>query len=204
MNVRLLVASFASLGLTWSASSFATTYKIDPAQSSVKWLGVKEILVESKHDGVVKIKEGTLDLAGTKEKGRFIIDMTSIESLDLKEKPDSKKKLESHLKSDDFFSVSKHPEAILVIKSLTPDPKVKADYEAAGDLTIKGITKPVNFKATITENADKVKAVSKFTINRLDWDVRYNSPKFLDLKTMGDKAIKNDIAFDIVLVGLKK
>jgi polyisoprenoid-binding protein YceI len=205
MRVRLLVASFVSLGLTWSASSFASAYKIDPAQSTVKWAAEKVLKKLGGHDGIVRIKEGTLDLEGKQDKGRFVIDMTSIESLDLKKKdPVSQKKLENHLKSDDFFSVSKYPEATLVIKSLNPDPKVKTDYQAVGDLTIKGITKPVTLPATIIEKDGKVKITGNFTINRLDWDIRYNSPDFLDLKKLGDKAIKNEVAFDIDLTGQKK
>ncbi|WP_176736665.1 YceI family protein [Oligoflexus tunisiensis] len=204
MKVRLLVASFVSLGLTWSAASFAAAYKIDPAQSSVKWVGTKQILVKDKHNGLVKIKDGTLDLDGKQEKGRFVIDMTSIENLDLNDKPDLKKKLEGHLKSDDFFSVSKHPEATLVLKTLKPDPKDKQHYEATGDLTIKGITKPVTLPAKIIEKDGNVKVESKFTINRMEWDIRYNSPDTLDLKKFGDKAIKNHVEFDVILVGKKK
>jgi polyisoprenoid-binding protein YceI len=205
MKVRLLVASFVSLGLTWSLSSFASAYKIDPAQSTVKWESKKVVKQLGGHDGVIKIKEGTIDLNGKQEKGRFVIDMTSIENMDLAEKdPEGKKKLEKHLKSDDFFSVAKHPEATLVLKSLKPDPKEKTQYEAAGDLTIKGITKPVTFPATITEKDGKVTVDSKFAINRTEWDVRYNSKKFFDLKKLGDRAIEDDINFKVDLVGQKK
>jgi polyisoprenoid-binding protein YceI len=206
MKVRLLVASVASLGLTWSFSAFAAAYKIDPAQSSVKWVGEKVKLIPGgNHDGVIKIKDGTLDLDGKQEKGRFVLDMNSIENVDMKDKPDDKKKLENHLKSDDFFSVSKHPEATLVLKTLKPDAKDKTKYEAAGDLTIKGITKPITIpSAIIIEKDGKVQVSSKFTIDRSHWDVRYNSTSFFDIKALGDKTIKNDVAFDITLVGQKK
>ncbi len=203
MKARLLVASFASLGLTWSLSSYAAAYKISPAESTVAWIGKKEI-VQSQHDGVIKIKDGVLDLDGKQEKGRFVFDMASIENVDLKDKPDMKKKLEDHLKSDDFFGISKHPEATLVLKSLKPDAKDKTKYEATGDLTIKGITKPVTIPAKIVEKDGKVQVESKFSINRLDWDIRYNSPKAFDIKALGDKAIKDNVDFDVKLVGQKK
>ncbi|HET9237505.1 MAG TPA: YceI family protein [Oligoflexus sp.] len=203
MKARLLVASFVSLGLAWSASSFAAAYKIDPAQSTVKWLGSKE-LIKSEHYGLVKIKEGTVDLEGKGDKGRIVFDMNSIESVDLKNEPDNKKKLEGHLKSDDFFAVSKHPEATFVIKSLTQDPKEKTNYEAAGDLTIKGKTNPVKLPVTIVEKDGKVKVTGKFKINRVDWGVNYNSKSVFDIKALGDKVINNDIAFDVDVVALKK
>jgi polyisoprenoid-binding protein YceI len=201
MKVRFLVVA---LGLSWSAASFAAAYKIDPAQSSVKWSGAKVVLGE--HNGFVKIKEGTLDFDGKTEKGRFVIDMNSIECQDLKEKPDMKKKLEGHLKSDDFFSVSKHPEAVLVIKSLKPDAKDKSKYEASGDLTIKGATHPISFTAEVKEKTDKViKLKSDIEIKRTLWGVNYNSPSGgVDLKTLGDKAIKDEVQFKVELVGQTK
>jgi polyisoprenoid-binding protein YceI len=203
MKARLLVASFVSLGLIWSASSFAVAYKVDPAKSSVKWLGELETGAYN-HHGIVKIKEGTIDPEGKSDKGRIVFDLKSIESVDLKDKPDDKKKLEGHLKSDDFFGVDKHPEATLLIKSLTQDPKDKTKYEAAGDLTIKGKTNPVKLPVVIVEKDGKVNVSGKFTINRVDWGVNYNSKSIFDIKTLGEKALKNDIAFDVDVVGLKK
>jgi polyisoprenoid-binding protein YceI len=201
MKVRLLVASFVSLGLTWSLTSFAAAYKIDPAQSTLKWFATKKV---GAHEGIVKIKGGTLDLEGKQEKGRFVIDMKSIENLDMKDQAEYKKKLEDHLKSDDFFGVSKHPEATFVLKTLKADAKDKTKYEASGDLTVKGITKPISFPATITEKDNNIKVTSEFTINRIDWDIRYNSAKFFDLKKLGDKAINDDVKFAVDLVGQKK
>jgi polyisoprenoid-binding protein YceI len=201
MKVRLLVAAFASLGLSWSLSSFAAVYKINPTESTVKWVGKK---VSGQHDGVVRIKDGTFDPEGKQDKGRFVIDMASIENVDMKGQDEYKKKLEDHLKSDDFFSVSKHPEATLVLKTLKSDPKDKTKYEAAGELTIKGITKPVTMPATIVEKDGKVQVQSEFKINRINWDVRYNSAKFFDVKKLGDKLINDDIEFAVNLVGEKK
>ena len=45
--------------------------------------------------------------------GKFVVDMTTIDCEDLS--GSSKTNLESHLKSDDFFSVNKYAEAILTI-----------------------------------------------------------------------------------------
>ena len=202
MKARTLFATFMSLGLTWSASSFAA-YKVDPAQSSVKWVGTKVIEKLGSHSGTVKIKEGTLDLEGKQEKGRFVIDMSSITNTDLSDQK-LKEKLESHLKSDDFFGVTKYPEATFVIKQLKQDAKDKTQYQVEGDLTIKGITKPVSFPAKLNEKNDKIEISSQFFIKRNEWDIRYNSPTFLDIKALGDKAIKDEISFDLSLVGQKK
>ncbi len=202
MKVRFLVASLLAFGLNWSASSFAASYKIDPAQSTVKWLGEVETGAYS-HNGVIKIKEGTIDLDGKSDKGRFVFDMNSIESVDLKDVKDKKAKLEGHLKADDFFAVAKHPEATLLIKSLNQNPKDKTSYEAVGDLTIKGKTNQVKLPVSLVEKDGKVKVTGSFKINRVEWGVNYNSKSVFDIKALGDKAIKNDISFDVDVVGSK-
>ncbi len=187
--------------LAFSASqALAVTYKFSESGSTIKWLGKK---VAGAHDGQVKLKEGTLDLESKGEKGRFVIDMSSIENIDLKAQAEYKKKLEDHLKSADFFNVEKFPQATLVLKDLKPNPNDKTQYTAKGDLTIKGITKPVEMPATIVEKDGKASVKSSFKINRLDWDIRYNSGKFFDVKQLGDKMIDDQVQFDIDLQGNK-
>lgn len=176
----------------------AAVYKFAADGSTVTWVGKK---VSGQHDGTVKLKEGTLDPAAKGEKGRFVIDMKTIDCSDLKGQDEWKKKLEDHLKSADFFNVDKFPEASLVVKELAADAKDKTKYTAQGDLTIKGITKPISFPATIVEKDGKVNVKSEFKVNRIDWDVRYNSGKFFDPKQLGDKLIYDDIEFKVDLSG---
>ena len=190
-----LLISVAPL-LAWEAS--AAPYKFTSEDSTVKWVGKK---VAGNQDGTVKLKEGTLDLAAKGDKGRFVIDLKSIENSDLKGQDEWKKKLEDHLKSPDFFNVEKFPEATLVVKDLKADAKDKTKYSAKGDLTIKGITKPVSFPVTIVEKDGKASVESALKINRLEWDIRYNSGKFFDPKQLGDKLIDDEIEFDVKLNG---
>lgn len=194
-----LLVSLAPLALA-ASPSLAVTYKFNESSGTVKWLGKK---VAGQHDGVVKLKEGSLDTAAKGEKGRFVIDMASIENVDLKDSAEYKKKLEEHLKSPDFFNVEKFPQATLVIKDLKPDAKDKTLYTAKGDLTIKGITKPIEMPATIVEKDGKASIKSSFKINRIEWDIRYNSGKFFDPKQLGDKMIDDQVQFDVNLEGTK-
>ncbi|KAB2864196.1 MAG: STAS domain-containing protein [Exiguobacterium chiriqhucha] len=107
------------------------------------WLGKK---VTGQHNGTIDLKSGTLDVEGnTIHSGKFVIDMTSIKNVDLTD-AETNGKLIGHLKSDDFFSVEKYPEATLTITE-------KAEFNGntahvKGDLTIKGITNPVEFDVT--------------------------------------------------------
>ena len=62
---------------------------------------------------------------------------------------DASAKLEGHLKSADFFGVDANPSSKLVFTSV----KAMNDnsYTVTGDLTIKGITKPVTLVVSMFE-----------------------------------------------------
>ncbi len=54
---------------------------------------------------------------------------------------------DGHLKSDDFFAAEKNPTLTFVSKKITPAGKDK--FKMAGDLTMRGVTKPVVFDVEI-------------------------------------------------------
>ncbi|MBP7240661.1 YceI family protein [Amaricoccus sp.] len=53
------------------------------------------------------------------------------------------------VKGPDFLGVGRWPEVVFELDRLTPTSKSTADV--AGRLTLRGITKPVSFKATVTQ-----------------------------------------------------
>jgi polyisoprenoid-binding protein YceI len=71
-----------------------------------------------------------------------------------------------------------------------------------GDLTIKGITKPIEFDATVKVDGGKLTAVGAMTIDRSLYDVKYNSGSFFS--GLGDKMIYDDFTLGFVLVADKK
>jgi polyisoprenoid-binding protein YceI len=109
--------------------------------------------------------------------------MNSIVVTDLKA-GQGKEKLEGHLKADDFFGTDKFATATLVFKKLVT--KAPNAYTVTGDLTIKGITKPVTFDLTTTANT----ATTNVKIDRTKYDIKYGSGSFFD--SLGDKAINDD------------
>ena len=165
-------------------------YSIDSSASKLEWVGSK--ITGSSHSGVVNITEGGLQLTnGEITGGKFTIDMTSIAVTDLE--GGMKKKLEGHLKNEDFFSVEKFKTANLTIVSASGN-TVKAN------LTIKGITNEISFPAEVAVNADgTLKATASIKVDRSKFDVRYGSDSFFD--NLGDKAIDNIIKFDVELIG---
>lgn len=173
--------------------TFGFAAKLDTQNSVIKWVGAK---VVGKHNGTVKLKEG--DVTFEKDMpsaGSFIIDLTTIHNEDLTN-AEYNKKLVDHLKSEDFFNVGKFPTAEFKIKKAEKKGKTVL---VTGDLTIKGITKPVSFPAQVSKNKNGYSAKGKFKINRLNWDIKYNSGKFFDPKALGDKMIYDDIEIEIDL-----
>ena len=183
----------------FSSMSFvdkSNEYKVDTKQTKVTWRGSK---VVGEHTGNINVAEGKLIATGKNfTGGTFVIDMTTITNTDLTEKVYNDQ-LVGHLKSDDFFGTEKHKTATLVVKSAT---RTTGDqYNVKGDLTIKGITKPVEFPATITISDKSVKAKAKIVVDRTKYDIKYGSGSFFD--NLGDKAINNEFELYVELVANK-
>lgn len=155
--------------------------------STVTWKAYK---VTGSHTGTVALKSGALVFDGDKlTGGEFTVDMPTLVSTDLAGDPDSKGKLEGHLKSDDFFGVENHPTSTLVFTDVKSTGKNA--YEVTGDLTIKGITKPVTFDVSIYGS----KATATMKVDRTNYDVKYGSGSFFE--NLGDKTIYDE--FDLVV-----
>jgi polyisoprenoid-binding protein YceI len=86
--------------------------------------------------------------------------------------------MQKHFNGEDYLNTKDFPKAKLTGKIINPD-KVNfaADgtYEAnmEGELTIKGVTKPVKEKGTITVKGGNVNASSKFNITLADYGVTF-------------------------------
>ena len=108
-----------------------------------------------------------------------------------------------------FFEVDKHPVASFVITSVTPfsgsvkdtaDPRQESiskyrvpnpTHTVSGNLTIKGITKNIEFPASIVAGDNAVNAIAKFNADRTQWNIVYPGKP--------DDLIRNDIHFGISL-----
>ncbi|MCO4794602.1 MAG: YceI family protein [Bacteriovoracaceae bacterium] len=196
MKHLILITFFALFSFASNASS-KTGYEILTKKSNLKWTGKK---VTGKHFGSVELTNGKLEFEGDDLKGgQFEIDMTSIKVEDITNK-EWNTKLENHLKNDDFFSVTKHKTAKVVIKDVIFGKG--GVYNVTADLTIKGITKPVLFDATVTKKKGMITANAKIVFNRTLWDVKYKSGKFF--KDLGDKLIYDDVEIEVKLVAKSK
>lgn len=190
------IAALAVLTMSFVASVKETTYKVDAQKSNIAWNGKK---VTGEHSGNIKLGGGTLLAAGTKiSKGSFSINMNSITCTDLQ--GEWADKLVGHLKADDFFGVEKFPTSTFVITKVAP--AANGTVNVSGNLTIKGISKPLSFPATVAVNGNTLTATAKgVKVDRTKYDIRYGSKSFFD--SIGDKAIDDEFTLDITLVATK-
>lgn len=185
-TIKSIVLTLVLALVTFSFTTLVNgnkTVKVD--KSKVEWKGYK---VTGSHAGTISLKTGSLDFKeGKLIDGSFVIDMTSINNTDME--GEYKGKLEGHLKSDDFFGVSKFPTATMDFTKVKSSGKNA--YDVTADLTIKGKTNKVNFVLSVYGN----KATASLKIDRTKYDVQYGSTSFFE--GLKDKAIYDE--FDLVV-----
>jgi polyisoprenoid-binding protein YceI len=174
------------------------TYDVDVEKSSFGWHAKK---VTGEHFGTVKISKGGIYRnKGLLNGGEFEMDMNSIADTDITNQ-EYRTKLEGHLKSESFFDVAKFPKASFKIKLWSPVKDAKpgaVNYNVKGELTIKGITKEINFPAIVIISENNITAAADFNIDRTDFGLKYQSIKFDP--GIGDKMIYDEFNVKINLV----
>lgn len=86
---------------------------------------------------------------------------------------------DNHLKSADFFDAENHPEIKFISTSLEKTDNEK--FKLKGDLTIRGITKPIDLDVTFGGQIkdpwgnERVGFQVKGQLNRFDYGLRWNS-----------------------------
>ena len=116
--------------------------------------------------GVFSGLEGQAELpAGGAASGTVTIDAASVDT--------KHKKRDIHLRSADFFEVEAHPSIVFTAARITPTGPDTA--EVAGDLTVRGTTKPLSFTARAVEaSADAVTLTADLAIDRADFGMTWS------------------------------
>jgi len=194
------------------SASTGEAFKIDTTASKIEWVATK---VTAYHTGTINVKSGELTVQDSSiTGGNFVLDMPSIAvSGPAGSGEKANQKLLGHLKSADFFDVTAHPEATFAITSVKPftgmakdsaDPRQESiskykvanpTHTVSGNLTIKGVTKNIEFPAQITISGSEADAIAKFNINRKDWGIVYPGKP--------DDLIRDDIHLGIAVKATK-
>jgi polyisoprenoid-binding protein YceI len=185
MKKEILLIVFA---IVLSISTYAQEkLNINIEKSELKWSGEYAFYFGG-HNGTISINQGHfIKTDNVISGGEFIIDMTSITCNDIQDE-EANTDLVEHLKNEDFFDVDQFNTAKLVIKKV--EYHDYASMKIYADLTIKGITLPVDFQAKV--NYDSKQMTTKFKIDRQRWGIDYNSK-------LRDGAIADGIGFEITL-----
>ncbi|KQT21420.1 polyisoprenoid-binding protein [Chryseobacterium sp. Leaf404] len=175
-------------------------FVLDTLNSRIEWKGYKIFKSENtSHFGNIKFESGDVTIKdGKLESGKFVANMSSLSSEDLKDKKEDQQKLNGHLKSADFFEVEKFPTASYEITKVTP--AAEGDYNTLldGNLVIKGISKPVQFKANVSVNGTEVSiATEPKDIMREEFGVKFQSPA-------ANGVIKNEVTLQIMVKGMEQ
>lgn len=156
----------------------AGTYALDPAHGKITW-SVSH-LGFSTYTGQFPAVEATLQLDPAKLQNAKVT-----ATIDLTEQGTLNEQLNGHLKTADFFDVENHPQARFVTTGVTVVDNDSATVD--GELTLRGVTKPVRFTANFNKGAvnplDK-KFTLGFdgyaTIKRSEFGVSYALPAVSD------------------------
>jgi polyisoprenoid-binding protein YceI len=145
-------------------------WNVDPAHSSIGF--VARHLMVTKVRGRVGTFSGTITIAEDplQSKVEATADLSSITTGD-----DTR---DNHLKSADFFNVEQHPQMTLVSTGI--EPKGGDDYILHTNLTIAGVTKPVDFDLEYNGvspdpwGGTRAGFSAEATVNRKDWGIEWN------------------------------
>ena len=87
---------------------------------------------------------------------------------------------DAHLRTNDFFDMENHPQ--ITFTSTSAEQTDDSSYRVTGDLTIKGVTKPVTLDVEVEGPAIdpygnvRIGLEGSTVVNRKDWGVNWNAP----------------------------
>lgn len=167
----------------------ANTYTIDPNHSTVHFW-VRHLMVSKVHGELSDIK-GTIAYDAARPQ-QAQIDVT----IDASSLTTRQEQRDAHLKSADFLEVDKFP--TISFKSTKVIGAGANEFEIWGDLTIRGVTREVVFKAEITPEARSpfggylVGITASGIIDREDFGLTWNQ-----LLETGGVAVGKEVHFQI-------
>ena len=160
------------MSTTTATQELTGTYAIDPSHSHIGFV--------ARHAMVTKVRGSFKEFAGT---GYFDAEDPSRSHLELTIQAASvdtrNADRDAHLRSNDFFDMEAHPEIRFV--STAVEPLGDDVYRVTGDLTMKGVTKPLSIDFEMTGSAvdpfgnRRLGLEGRVQVNRKDWGINWNA-----------------------------
>ncbi|MGH2858820.1 MAG: YceI family protein [Solirubrobacteraceae bacterium] len=146
----------------------AGVYNVDPAHSNVGF--------EVRHMGIATVRgrfgafQGTIDDADGAPVLAGSVEVDTIDTGDANR--------DGHLKSPEFFDAERHPQ--ITFSSTATEVTAEGQVTLAGEITIKGITKPLELVGEIAENGqdpwgnERIGLELSAKIDRREFDLKWN------------------------------
>jgi len=171
--MKAFVASMLLWGISAAMPASAQTYQIDPVHSS--------LLFRVKHMDTAYVY-GMF----TSMKGTVVVDEANPARSSINIEVDANsvythnEQRDNHLRGPDFFNTRQFP--TITFKS-TQVRRINANtVQVRGDLTIRGVTRPITASVTLTgkgknpQGKDIIGFETRFTIRRSEFGIRYGLP----------------------------
>ncbi|MFI0433797.1 MAG: YceI family protein [Candidatus Nanopelagicales bacterium] len=148
-------------------------YDIDPSHSNLGFV--------ARHAMVTKVRGNFSDISGSltldvanpaASSAEVTVEVASVDTRNAQR--------DEHLRTNDFFDAAQFPQ--LTFKSTAVTQTGATSFDVTGDLTIRGVTKPVTVSWDYTGSAtdpfgnERVGFEGSATINRADFGLKYNAP----------------------------
>jgi polyisoprenoid-binding protein YceI len=171
-------------------------WEIDPAHSQASFV-VKHMMFATVR-GHFNVLSGHLHIDEQNPQNSWVDAQVDAGSVDTRDD-----RRDGHLKSPDFFDVEKYP--TLTFKSTKIEHTGGNEYNVAGDLTIRGETHPVTFKAEYGGQGKNPYGLTvaglsaKTKVNRKNWNLNWN----VALEA-GGWLVSDDVTIEIDLEAIQK
>ncbi|MBA4804305.1 MAG: YceI family protein [Brevundimonas sp.] len=156
----------------------AGNYRLDPAHGKITW-SVDHLGFSTYVGQFVNVQaELTLDPADpANSKLTATIPLTEVDS--------NSDGLDAHLQTADFFDTANHPVATFVSRSVTVDADDPTEATVVGDLTLRGVSRPVTMEVEFNQAGQAMGAYKagfdgEATIRRSDFGINFALPALGD------------------------
>jgi polyisoprenoid-binding protein YceI len=149
----------------------AGTWAIDPVHSEVSFV--------VRHMAVSKVRGRFDKFEGTIVTGEDPLASSVTATIDASSISTGQEQRDAHIRSADFFHIEDHPTFTFTSTGVKPDGD---DFLLDGDLTIRGVSKPVTFKLEVggfgpdAFGGTRAGFSATTEINRHDFGVSFNGP----------------------------
>ncbi len=149
----------------------AGTWAVDPVHSEVSFV--------VRHMMVSKVRGRFDKFEGTIVTGEDPLASSVTASVDLASISTGQEQRDAHIRSADFFHVDEHPTMTFASTGVRPEGD---NFLLDGDLTLRGVTKPVTFRLEVSGfgpdayGGTRAGFSATAEINRMDFGVAFNGP----------------------------